>query len=127
MITFINRQYYDISIIVKHALDILGGFICIIITAVVGLFFYAGNFFESPGPLIKQKLVGLIAGIFIMLKFSSMYADSEECLVSFMEQNKRKGILFEIDKTPASPRSANSSAKPAWTRFPSSSTSSKVI
>ena len=83
-ITFAQREIPLHMIVLKRLMDILGGIVGLLITAVVTIVLGPMIKLESPGPLFfSQKRVGRNGRIFKIYKFRSMYADAER---------KKKGI-----------------------------------
>ena len=78
-ITFAQREILLHMIVLKRLMDILGGIVGLLITAVVTIVLGPMIKLESPGPLFfSQKRVGRNGRIFKIYKFRSMYADAEE-------------------------------------------------
>jgi exopolysaccharide biosynthesis polyprenyl glycosylphosphotransferase len=99
--TFASRDYDYLMIIIKRVIDILGGFVGLLLAIVAGLFIAPAILIESPGSLLfKQKRVGRNGRIFTMYKFRSMYADAEARKCELMEKNKMKGLLFKVKNDP---------------------------
>ena len=90
------------QLVVKRAMDILGGVVGCIITAILFIFVAPAIYIKSPGPIFfKQQRVGLNGRVFDMYKFRSMYMDAEERKAALMEQNKiESGLMFKMDDDP---------------------------
>ena len=86
----------------KRLLDILGGAVGCMITAVLYLFIAPAIYIQSPGPIFfSQERVGMNGRKFRIYKFRSMYMDAEERKQDLMKQNKVKdGMMFKMDKDP---------------------------
>ena len=88
-------------IVLKRLMDILGGIVGLLITAVVTIVLGPMIKLESPGPLFfSQKRVGRNGRIFKIYKFRSMYADAEERKKELMEQNEMDGLMFKMTDDP---------------------------
>lgn len=90
------------QIIYKRAMDIAGGLVGCLLTAVIFIFIAPAIYIKSPGPIFfKQKRIGQNGKPFYMYKFRSMYMDAEERKKALMEQNKMSdGMMFKIDDDP---------------------------
>lgn len=101
VISLADREYDYFMISIKRGMDILGGLVGLLLTAVAFPFLAAAIRLESPGPLFfKQKRVGRNGRIFTMYKFRSMYADAEARKAALMERNKMQGPLFKVTDDP---------------------------
>ena len=89
-------------LIVKRAMDILGGIVGCIITAILFIFIAPAIYLKSPGPIFfKQDRIGKNGKVFKMYKFRTMYMDAEERKAALMEQNKiESGLMFKMDDDP---------------------------
>ena len=100
-ITFAQREIPLHMIVLKRLMDILGGIVGLLITAVVTIVLGPMIKLESPGPLFfSQKRVGRNGRIFKIYKFRSMYADAEERKKELMEQNEMDGLMFKMTDDP---------------------------
>ena len=90
------------QLIVKRAMDILGGIIGCFITAILFIFIAPAIYIKSPGPIFfKQDRIGKNGKVFKMYKFRSMYLDAEERKAALMDQNKIDGgLMFKMDDDP---------------------------
>ena len=86
----------------KRALDILGGIVGCICTALIYIVIAPMIKKESPGPVFfSQTRVGKNGRKFKIYKFRSMYLDAEERKKELMEQNRVKdGFMFKLDFDP---------------------------
>lgn len=101
IITFAQRDVALLRVFAKRMLDILGGIVGLVLTAVITLILGPMIKFESPGPLFfSQKRVGRNGRIFKIYKFRSMYADAEERKKELMEQNEMDGLMFKMTDDP---------------------------
>ena len=90
------------QLVVKRAMDILGGIVGCIITAILFIFIAPAIYIKSPGPIFfKQDRIGKNGKVFKMYKFRTMYLDAEERKAALMEQNKiESGLMFKMDDDP---------------------------
>lgn len=89
------------EIILKKAIDLIGGLIGTILSLPIILITAIPLLIESPGPLIfKQARVGKNGRIFNIYKLRSMYVDAEERKQALMSQNKMDGLMFKMDNDP---------------------------
>ncbi len=86
----------------KRLLDILGGTVGCLATAVLYIFIAPLIYIQSPGPIFfSQERVGMNGRKFRIYKFRSMYMDAEERKQELMKQNKVKdGMMFKMDNDP---------------------------
>ena len=86
----------------KRAMDIAGGLVGIIITAILSIFVVPTIYIKSPGPVFfSQWRVGKGGKHFKIYKFRSMYLDAEERKKELMEANNIKdGFMFKMDDDP---------------------------
>ena len=90
------------QLLIKRAMDIVGGIIGCIITGVLCIFIAPIIYFKSPGPIFFiQERVGENGRPIKIYKFRSMYMDAEERKAALMKQNKIKsGMMFKLDDDP---------------------------
>lgn len=88
--------------ICKRCLDILGGLVGCLLTAVFCLVIGPMIYIQSPGPIFfAQERVGKNGKKFRLYKFRSMYMDAEERKKELMEQNRVKGgLMFKMEHDP---------------------------
>lgn len=86
----------------KRAMDILGGLVGCLITAVLFVFVAPAIYISSPGPIFfAQERIGKNGKRFKMYKFRSMYPDAEERKKELLAQNKiNGGLMFKLDFDP---------------------------
>ena len=96
--TMATRQ----QLVLKRAVDILGGIVGCILTAILTLIIGPIIFIHSPGPVFfKQTRVGKNGKKFQMYKFRSMYLDAEERKAELMKENRvADGMMFKLDFDP---------------------------
>ena len=90
------------QLFIKRLMDIAGGIVGCLITAVLFIFVAPAIYIKSPGPIFfSQERIGLNGRTFKMYKFRSMYVDAEERKAALMEQNKLgTGLFFKMDDDP---------------------------
>ena len=90
------------EIILKRAMDILGGLVGSLMTLVLTLIIGPMIFIKSPGPIFfTQTRVGKNGKLFKMYKFRSMYPDAEKRKAELMAQNRvDSGLMFKLDYDP---------------------------
>ncbi|MGN8800975.1 sugar transferase [Candidatus Merdisoma sp. HCP28S3_D10] len=86
----------------KRAMDIVGGLVGCLLTALVFLFVAPAIYISSPGPIFfSQERVGKNGKKFKMYKFRSMYLDAEERKAALMKENKLGDAkMFKMDFDP---------------------------
>lgn len=87
------------SLAVKRFMDIFGGLIGCILTAILFLFLAPAIKLSSPGPVFfSQERIGRNGKRFKMYKFRSMYTDAEKRKTELMKQNRiADGKMFKLD------------------------------
>lgn len=97
-----SLQYMDYrKLLIKRTMDIVGGIIGLLLTAVLTPFVAAAIKIESKGPVFfSQTRVGKNGRLFKIYKFRSMYQDAEERKKQLEEQNEMKGLMFKIENDP---------------------------
>lgn len=90
------------QLFVKRMMDIAGGLVGCIMTAVVFIFIAPLIYIQSPGPIFfSQERVGRNGKRFKMYKFRSMYMDAEERKAALMKENKMTDSkMFKLDFDP---------------------------
>ena len=83
----------------KRTMDIVGGLVGCVLTAIIFVFVAPAIYIQSPGPIFfSQERVGKNGKKFRIYKFRSMYLDAEERKKELMEQNRVKdGMMFKLD------------------------------
>lgn len=86
----------------KRFMDILGGLVGCLITAILLVVIGPMIYISSPGPIFfGQKRVGKNGKIFKMYKFRSMYLDAEQRKAELMKDNRMAdGKMFKLDFDP---------------------------
>ena len=90
------------QLMLKRAVDILGGIVGCILTGLLTLVIGPIIFIHSPGPIFfVQTRVGRNGKKFKMYKFRSMYLDAEERKAELMKENRiGDGLMFKLDYDP---------------------------
>ena len=86
----------------KRALDILGGIVGCILTALLTVIIGPMIYIKSPGPIFfKQTRVGKNGKLFRIYKFRSMYMDAEARKAELMAENRvQGGLMFKLEYDP---------------------------
>ncbi|MBE6933249.1 MAG: sugar transferase [Ruminococcaceae bacterium] len=86
----------------KRVIDIAGGIVGCLLTAVLTLILGPVIYIKSPGPIFfAQTRVGKNGKKFKLYKFRSMYPDAEERKAALMKENRIKdGMMFKLDFDP---------------------------
>ncbi len=90
--------------LLKRMIDILGGLVGCVLTAIITVIIGPIIFIKSPGPIFFSQIrVGKRGRQFKIYKFRSMYMDAEKRKAELMAQNKiSDGMMFKIDDDPRS-------------------------
>lgn len=102
VITYHSVSLDQVQLFFKTVIDLVAGFVGIVLLSPVMAITALAIKLESPGPvLFKQKRAGINGKIFEIYKFRSMYMDAEERKKELMAQNKIKdGMMFKMDNDP---------------------------
>ena len=89
----------DKQMAVKRFVDICGGLVGCVFTALIFIIIAPIIYISSPGPIFfAQTRIGKNGKKFKMYKFRSMYMDAEERKKELMAQNRIKdGMMFKLD------------------------------
>ena len=98
---FRNRIGFGASAL-KRLLDIAGGLVGCLITAVLTLFIGPAIYFASPGPIFyTQERIGRNGKVFKMYKFRSMVRNADAVKQQYMQENRVSGgFMFKLDWDP---------------------------
>lgn len=89
------------QLFMKRMLDICGGLVGMLLTAVLTVFLAPAIYISSPGPVFfSQVRVGKNGKRFKIYKFRSMYLDAEKRKQELMDQNEMQGFMFKMDADP---------------------------
>ena len=95
-----NRTSYK-RLFIKRGLDILGGFVGLIITGIVTIFLAPAIMIDSKGPVFfSQTRIGKNGRRFKIYKFRSMYIDAEERKKELTDKNEMSGLMFKMKDDP---------------------------
>lgn len=95
-------NHYDYRrMMIKRCIDIAGGLVGLIITAVVTPFVALAIRLDSPGPVFfAQTRIGKNGRRFKIYKFRSMYIDAEERKKELEARNEMSGLMFKMENDP---------------------------
>ncbi len=100
-VAFSGHEVSFVMLVLKRAMDIAGGLVGMLITAIAVIIVGPLVKLESPGPLFfSQKRVGKNGRIFKIYKIRSMYQDAEERKKELMAQNEMDGLMFKMKDDP---------------------------
>ncbi len=89
------------ELFLKRCMDIVGGLIGLLCTAILFPFLAVAIKRKSPGPvLFRQERVGKNGRIIKIYKFRSMYMDAEEKKEELLRQNEMQGLMFKMKEDP---------------------------
>lgn len=89
------------DLFLKRCMDIAGGLVGILLTAVMFPFLAIAIKVKSPGPVFfSQKRVGRNGRIFKIYKFRSMHVDAEQKKQELLRQNEMQGLMFKMKDDP---------------------------
>lgn len=89
------------DLLLKRLMDIAGGGVGLVLTAVLTVILGPIIYIQSPGPIFfSQERVGRNGRKFRIYKFRSMYPDAEERKKELMTENKMQGLMFKVDNDP---------------------------
>ncbi len=87
--------------LVKRAMDIAGGLVGLLITALFTPFIAIAIKLDSKGPVFFSQIrIGKNGRRFKFYKFRSMYVDAEERKQELMDKNEIKGLMFKMENDP---------------------------
>ncbi|MBP3876901.1 MAG: sugar transferase, partial [Lachnospiraceae bacterium] len=104
---------------IKRGIDIVGGLVGLLLTAVLTLFIAPAIKLDSPGPVFFSQIrVGKNGRRFRIYKFRSMYQDAEERLAELMKDNEMNGLMFKMENDPRITPVGNFLRKTSLDEFP---------
>lgn len=99
--TYTRFQSSYKRLLVKRVMDIVGGFVGMVITLLFFPFVALAIKLDSPGPvLFSQVRIGRNGRRFKIYKFRSMYMDAEERKKELEKQNEMQGLMFKMENDP---------------------------
>lgn len=101
VITYARYENHYKSMWIKRGIDIVGGFVGLVITGVFYPFVALAIKIDSPGPVVfSQTRIGRNGRRFQIYKFRSMYIDAEERKKELEKQNEMQGLMFKMENDP---------------------------
>ncbi|WP_026657066.1 sugar transferase [Butyrivibrio sp. AC2005] len=101
VISYIHGTERYRALILKRLMDIVGGLVGLIITAVFTPFVALAIKLDSPGPVFfSQVRIGRNGRRFKIYKFRSMRIDAEEIKKKLENQNEMNGLMFKMKDDP---------------------------
>ena len=101
VITYTRFQSSYKRLLIKRLMDIVGGLVGLLITAVFFPLVAIAIKADSPGPvLFSQVRIGRNGRRFKIYKFRSMYIDAEERKKELEKQNEMQGLMFKMENDP---------------------------
>ena len=89
------------AVVIKRFMDICGGLVGLIITAILTIFVGPAIFISDPGSIFfSQTRIGENGRRFKIYKFRSMYKDAEARKQELMAKNKMHGQMFKVEDDP---------------------------
>ena len=101
VVTYSINHFDYRRMVVKRLIDIMGGLVGCVITAVMTPFVACAIKCDSPGPVFfAQTRIGKNGRRFKIYKFRSMYIDAEERKKELEAQNEMQGLMFKMENDP---------------------------
>ncbi len=101
VVSYSNRMLDTRQLVAKRLMDLLGGFVGMLLTVVMGIFVIPAICIDSPGkPIYSQIRVGKNGRRFKMYKFRSMYRDADARKAQLQDQNEMQGAIFKMENDP---------------------------
>lgn len=101
VITYTRFRSSYKRLLIKRVMDIVGGLVGLLITAVFFPLVALAIKLDSKGPvLFSQIRIGRNGRRFKIYKFRSMYIDAEERKKELESQNEVKGLMFKMENDP---------------------------
>lgn len=102
--TVVTYSLYSVDYgrrLIKRLMDIAGGIVGLLITAVFTPFIAAAIKLDSKGPVFFSQIrIGKNGRRFKIYKFRSMYVDAEKRKKELMDKNEMKGLMFKMEDDP---------------------------
>lgn len=101
VITYTSFQSSYKRLMIKRAMDVVGGLIGMLITLLFLPFVAIAIKLDSKGPILfSQVRIGRNGRRFKIYKFRSMYMDAEERKKELEDRNEMQGLMFKIENDP---------------------------
>lgn len=102
VVTYSLKRHDDKRLILKRMMDVAGGLVGLLITAVITPFVALAIKLESPGPVFFSQIrIGKNGRRFKIYKFRSMYRDAEERKKELEAHNEMSsGLMFKMENDP---------------------------
>ncbi len=101
VLTFSSRLFNGSQLLLKRLMDLAGGLIGCILTAVFMIIIAPAILIESPGPIFfSQVRIGRNGRRFKIYKFRSMHMDAESRMQELMSHNEMNGFMFKMKEDP---------------------------
>lgn len=101
VVTYAINHFDSRRMMVKRLMDIAGGLVGLLITAVLFPFVALAIKLDSKGPILfAQTRIGKNGRRFKIYKFRSMYIDAEERKKELEAQNEMQGLMFKMENDP---------------------------
>lgn len=101
VITYTRFQSSYKRLLIKRVMDIIGGLVGMLITAIFFPFVALAIKLDSPGPvLFSQIRIGRNGRRFKIYKFRSMYMDAEQRKKELEKSNEMQGLMFKMENDP---------------------------
>lgn len=101
VITYTRFQSSYKRLLIKRVMDIIGGLVGMLITAIFFPFVALAIKLDSPGPvLFSQIRIGRNGRRFKIYKFRSMYLDAEQRKKELETSNEMQGLMFKMENDP---------------------------
>lgn len=105
--------------LLKRLMDIAGGIVGLLFTALLTPFVALAIKLDSKGPVFfSQTRIGKNGRRFKLYKFRSMYVDAEERKKELLAQNEMKGLMFKMEDDPRITRVGRFIRKTSIDEFP---------
>lgn len=101
VVTYSINHFDYRRMLVKRMIDIAGGMVGVVITALITPFVALAIKIDSPGPVFfAQTRIGKNGRRFKIYKFRSMYMDAEARKKELEAQNEMQGLMFKMENDP---------------------------
>lgn len=101
VVTYAKNHFDYRRMLIKRMIDIVGGLVGLILTAILTPFIALSIKLDSPGPVFfAQTRIGKNGRRFKIYKFRSMYIDAEARKKELEVQNEVQGLMFKMENDP---------------------------